>query len=68
MGRYSRLHSLSLADLEELADWAQCALAEPERPLSRAEQAGYRALLERVGRWVHLEPLGPAHCLVRAWR
>lgn len=67
-GRYSRLASSSLDDLSELADWASCALSEPEQPLSRGEKAAYQILLERVGRWACLEPLGPVHCQASAWR
>lgn len=67
-GRYSRLSSHSLDDLSEIADWARCALGEPEQPLSRSERAAYQALAERVGRWAIIEPLGPLHCCAKAWR
>ena len=67
-GRYFVLRSSSLDDLSELADWAQCSLVEPERPLSRAERAAFKAVLQRVGRWAHLEPLGASHCLAVAWK
>lgn len=67
-GRYLLLRTTSLADVEEVADWAFSALNEPEGPMGRAERAAFKSVLERAGRWAHIEPLGSCHCLATAWK
>ena len=67
-GRYLLLKTTSLADVEEVADWATVALNEPEAPLGRAEKAAFKSVLARAGRWAHIEPLGHCHCLAVGWK
>ena len=67
-GRYLLLQTTSLADVTEVADWASVNLNEPDGPMGRAERAAFNSVLERVGRWAHIEPLGDCHCLATAWK
>jgi hypothetical protein len=67
-GRYLRLSTTSLDDLTELADWARTSLVEPEKPLARAQKAAFQSVLQRTGRWAHIELLGHCHCLATSWK
>jgi hypothetical protein len=67
-GRHFTLRTTSLDDLSELADWAKTSLIEPERPLDKAQRAGFKIVLERVGKWAYLEDLGSCHCLAVSWK
>jgi hypothetical protein len=67
-GRHFVLRTTSLDDLSELADWAKVSLIEPERPLEKAQRAGFKIVLERVERWACLEDLGACHCLAVSWK
>lgn len=67
-GRHFVIATNDLADLEEVADWARAALAEPPRPLTKAERQGYQAVVARTAQWCVLEPLGPCHFIASGWR
>lgn len=67
-GRHFVIATNELADLEEVADWARAALAEPPRPLTKAERQGYQAVVARTAQWCVLEPLGPCHFIASGWR
>jgi hypothetical protein len=58
----------SLSDVEEVADWASMALAEPIAPLKRAQRQAFLAVIDRAHRHAHLEPIGAGHFLAVSWR
>lgn len=60
--------SITLEDLEELADWATAAIAEPTGPLGKRRRAAFQNVINRAARYAVLEPLGPCHCLAVRWR
>ena len=67
-GRYCLVATNELEDITEIADWAQCALLEPQKPLTKAERQAFQALVARTERWAVIEPLGPLHCWAKAWK
>ena len=67
-GRHFVIATTELDDLEEIADWARAALVEPPRELTKGVRQGYQSVINRVGQWCLLEPLGPCHLVASGWR
>jgi hypothetical protein len=67
-GRHFIIRTSSIEDLEELADWAQSWLVEPEVPLDKAKRQAFQNVLERASRHVHLQAIGKGHMLATGWK
>ena len=58
----------AIEDIEEVADWAQSWLIEPEYPLDKSTRQAFQNVIERAGRYVHLSPIGSSHYLATGWK
>lgn len=67
-GRYLVARATTLGDLEELADWATAAIAEPVGHLGKRRKEAFRNVIKRASRYAEFEPLGPCHCLAVRWK
>lgn len=67
-GRHWTIRTSSIEDLEEVADWAQSWLVEPEEPINKAKRQAFQNVVARAGRFVHLVQVGHCHYIATGWR
>ena len=57
-----------LKDIEEVADWAESWLIEPEEKISRKMRQAFRNVIERTHRHVFFQQVGKYRMIAEGWK